>query len=57
MVNDKMSEIGDRPFYYADIHADPLNENRLYTIYSEVNVSIDGGKSFSEAAPLFRCSS
>jgi len=51
MVNDKMSEIGDRPFYYSDIHADPLNENRLYTIYSEVNVSIDGGKSFQKLLP------
>src|SRR5258706_4057658 len=51
MVNDKMSEIGDRPFYYADIHADPLNENRLYTIYSEVNVSIDGGRSSQKLLP------
>ena len=51
MVNDKMSEIGDRPFYYSEIHADPLNENRLYTIYSEVNVSIDGGKSFQKLLP------
>jgi photosystem II stability/assembly factor-like uncharacterized protein len=51
MVNDKMSEIGDRPFYYSEIHADPLNENRLYTIYAEVNVSIDGGKSFQKLLP------
>jgi photosystem II stability/assembly factor-like uncharacterized protein len=51
LVNDKMNEIGDRPFYYSEIHADPLNENRLYTIYSEVNVSIDGGKSFQKLLP------
>lgn len=51
MVNDKMSEIGDRPFYYSEIHADPKNENRLYTIYSEVNVSEDGGKSFQKLLP------
>ena len=51
MVNDKSSEIGDRPFYYSDIHADPTNENRLYTIYSEVNMSIDGGKSFQKLLP------
>lgn len=51
MVNDKMNEIGDRPFYYSEIHADPLNENRLYTVYSEVNVSIDGGKSFQKLLP------
>lgn len=51
MVNDKMTEIGDRPFYYSEIHVDPKNENRLYTIYSEVNVSIDGGKSFQKLLP------
>ncbi len=51
MVNDKMNEIGDRPFYYSEIHADTKNENRLYTIYSEVNVSEDGGKSFQKLLP------
>jgi len=51
MINDKMSEVGDRPFYYCEIHADPKNENRLYTIYSEVNVSEDGGKSFQKLLP------
>jgi photosystem II stability/assembly factor-like uncharacterized protein len=45
MINDK-SEIGDRPFYYFEIYVDPKNENRLYTIFSEVNKSEDGGKSF-----------
>jgi len=39
--------IGNRPFYYADIYVDPTNENRVYSLYSEVNVSEDGGKSFS----------
>lgn len=39
--------IGGRPFYYADIFVDPANENRLYSLYSRVNVSEDGGKSFS----------
>ena len=38
--------IGDRPFYYADIYVDPNNENRVYTLYSRVNVSQDGGKTF-----------
>ena len=36
--------IGGRPFYYADIFVDPANENRLYTLYSRVNVSEDGGR-------------
>ena len=38
--------IGDRPFYYADIYVDPSNENRVYTLFSRVNVSEDGGKNF-----------
>ncbi len=45
MVNDK-EDIGNRPFYYYDIYADPKNENRLYTIYSNIGISEDGGKSF-----------
>ncbi|HYG04695.1 MAG TPA: hypothetical protein VD927_19745 [Chryseosolibacter sp.] len=53
MVNDKMNEIGDRPFYYCEIYADPKNENRLYTIFSRVNVSEDGGKSFRELLPYY----
>jgi len=40
--------IGDRPFYYFDIHADPKNENRLYTLYSRVGISEDGGNSFTQ---------
>jgi photosystem II stability/assembly factor-like uncharacterized protein len=42
------SDIGDRPFYYFEIHADPKNENRLYTLYSRVGMSEDGGKSFQQ---------
>lgn len=41
-------DIGDRPFYYFEIHADPQNENRLYTLYSRVGMSEDGGKSFQQ---------
>ncbi|MCB9349744.1 MAG: hypothetical protein H6573_19860 [Lewinellaceae bacterium] len=39
--------IGDRPFYYADITVDPENENRLYNVYSNISVSEDGGKTFT----------
>lgn len=53
MVNDNMREIGNRPFYYAEIHADPSNENRLYSIFTYVNVSEDGGKSFSSLMPAY----
>ncbi len=37
---------GDRPFYYAEIYVDPADENTLYSIYSQISKSIDGGKSF-----------
>jgi photosystem II stability/assembly factor-like uncharacterized protein len=49
MINDG-EDIGNRPFYYFDIYADPRNENRLYTIYSDIGVSEDGGKSFRTIA-------
>ncbi|MEM8894066.1 MAG: hypothetical protein AAGC88_05780 [Bacteroidota bacterium] len=39
--------IGGRPFYYADIFVDPTNENRLYNVWTHVDVSEDGGKTFS----------
>lgn len=39
--------IGGRPFYYADIFVDPTNENRLYNVWTHVDVSEDGGKSFN----------
>ncbi|MFN2337216.1 MAG: WD40/YVTN/BNR-like repeat-containing protein, partial [Bacteroidales bacterium] len=38
--------IGNRPFYYAEIYADPQNENRVYTLFSGVNVSEDGALTF-----------
>lgn len=44
--NTGAKRIGDRPFYYAEIHVDPKNENRIYNIYSRVDMSEDGGKTF-----------
>jgi photosystem II stability/assembly factor-like uncharacterized protein len=38
--------IGNRPFYYADIYVDPKNENRIFNLWSYVSLSEDGGKSF-----------
>lgn len=43
--------IGNRPFYYADIFVDSKNENRLYSIFSLVNISEDGGKTFETLLP------
>lgn len=47
------SGIGNRPFYYADIFVDPINENRIYTVFTFVNYSIDGGKSFKQLMPAY----
>ncbi len=38
---------GDRPFYYSEIYVDPKNENRVYSIFTVISRSEDGGKSFS----------
>jgi photosystem II stability/assembly factor-like uncharacterized protein len=46
--------IGNRPFYYAEIYVDPNNENRVYNLYSIVTVSEDGGKTFKTLIPYSR---
>ncbi|MGI9552716.1 MAG: WD40/YVTN/BNR-like repeat-containing protein, partial [Aurantibacter sp.] len=46
-INDK-AHIGNRPFYYCEIYVDPQNENRVYSVFTFVNVSEDGGKSFKQ---------
>ena len=51
-VNDG-SDIGNRPFYYSEIYVDPVNENRIYSIFTYVNVSVDGGKSFTQLMPAY----
>ncbi|EAR01664.1 WD40/YVTN/BNR-like repeat-containing protein [Maribacter sp. HTCC2170] len=51
-INDKPG-IGNRPFYYSEIYVDPQNENRLYTVFTYVNVSQDGGKNFKELMPAY----
>lgn len=40
------NNVGNRPFYYADIYVDPTNENRIYNLWSYVSLSEDGGKTF-----------
>ena len=51
-INDK-ADIGNRPFYYSEIYVDPLNENRVYSVFTYVNVSQDGGKNFTELMPAY----
>jgi len=38
--------MGDRPFYYAEIYVDPKDENRVYSIHTVITRSEDGGKNF-----------
>ncbi|MCD6543641.1 MAG: hypothetical protein J7K34_03955 [Flavobacteriaceae bacterium] len=57
-INDKSSGrgsggIGNRPFYYSDIFVDPLNENIIYSVFTYVNFSIDGGKTFNQLMPAY----
>lgn len=42
--------IGNRPFYYAELYVDPQNENRIFNIYTYVSRSEDGGKTFKTIA-------
>ena len=51
-INDG-DDIGNRPFYYSDLYVDPENENRVYSVFTYVNVSEDGGKSFTELMPAY----
>ncbi len=53
LVSSKTNEIGNRPFYYSEIYVDPQNENRIFTVFTYVNVSEDGGKSFNELMPAY----
>jgi photosystem II stability/assembly factor-like uncharacterized protein len=43
--------VAPRPFYYADIRVDPLNENRIYSLHSSIQVSEDQGRSWSTVVP------
>ncbi|AGC78612.1 photosystem II stability/assembly factor-like uncharacterized protein [Nonlabens dokdonensis] len=52
MINNK-SDIGNRPFYYSEIYVDSQNENRVYSVFTYVNVSEDGGKNFSQLMPAY----
>lgn len=48
-VNDRPN-VSPRPFYFADIRVDPVNENRVYRLGYYIDVSEDGGKNFQVLA-------
>jgi photosystem II stability/assembly factor-like uncharacterized protein len=39
--------VSPRPFYFSDLRVDPANENRVYRLSSPLDVSEDGGRSFT----------
>lgn len=43
---------GNRPFYYADLRVDTLNPERIYSLWSVVSVSIDGGRHWEVLVPF-----
>jgi photosystem II stability/assembly factor-like uncharacterized protein len=49
MVN-KDPNINFRPFYYSDIRVDPSNSNRIFSLSGSLNLSEDGGKTFTRIA-------
>ncbi|RNC84481.1 MAG: hypothetical protein ED557_05740 [Balneola sp.] len=50
---EKDGDVGNRPFYYAEIYVDPFNENRVYSIYTYISKSEDGAKSFESLYPYY----
>ncbi|MCL7960846.1 MAG: hypothetical protein M8861_11670 [marine benthic group bacterium] len=44
----KGDNVGNRPFYYADIRVDPERADRVYSLWSIISVSDDGGRSFRQ---------
>jgi photosystem II stability/assembly factor-like uncharacterized protein len=45
MVNDER-RINNRPFYYTQVRADPVDPDRVYTLAGSFNISTDGGRTF-----------
>ena len=48
VVSDRggLRSIARRPFYFAKLVVDPVNENRVYNLVGTLNLSEDGGKNF-----------
>ncbi|MBW4698360.1 MAG: hypothetical protein KME03_10805 [Aphanocapsa lilacina HA4352-LM1] len=44
-------DINPRPFYFADLEVNPKDENLLYRLQVNLDISTDGGKTFKPTAP------
>lgn len=51
LVNSDPRWVTNRPFYFQEIKVDTKNENRIYDIHDQVEVSEDGGKTFRTLIP------
>jgi photosystem II stability/assembly factor-like uncharacterized protein len=51
LVNSNPEYVANRSFYFQEIFADPLNENRLWLINQVIQMSEDGGKTFKGIVP------
>jgi photosystem II stability/assembly factor-like uncharacterized protein len=40
-------DIAPRPFYFCDLRVDPRDSNRVYNLHTVIDVSTDGGRTFS----------
>ncbi|MCG8373899.1 MAG: hypothetical protein MI700_10215 [Balneolales bacterium] len=45
--------VGNRPFYYSEIYVDPFNENIVFSLYTYLSRSEDGGRSFESLYPYY----
>ena len=43
-------QLRQRPWYYFGVHADPRNPDKVWVLNFKLNVSMDGGKTFSRVA-------
>ncbi len=44
----KVNNLNSRPMYYSKIFSDPVDENRVYVISTEVHMTEDGGRTFRQ---------
>lgn len=50
LVNNK-KQLTDRPFYYCNIDANPLNADVIYVLATNFHKSVDAGKTWGEVEP------
>lgn len=48
---DFVNRYNDRPFYYSQIYINPSDDQRVYAMGGQAQVSLDGGKTFESGMP------